>query len=406
MTTVRETTPSELRTLDHIRRARLRNTVIVLAAAGAVLAGLGLLLDSGSHAVALAALAGGGVLVGLRVLNSRLPEWVTITLLFLVIAVMLLSGPVSTGNAAGSAFFVGVLVLVAVASGPSRMAWWAVGAAAITLAIIWAVTNQAQSSPEAGGGLTWGVVLLESAFVAGATLIDLTILLRLADDAATDRDQQRRLVHQLTTAVAAENAQLETIVADRTAHLATAVRDRDLLTADLREASSVDPGSGLPNLRRWEAQLPVLLAQAREVSALVCVAVLDLDSFSEVNNRLGHLVGDEVIRRIAYRLRHNSSSDSLVSRIGGEEFGIAVMGIDQATAVQRLQLLQAAVASEEWEAIDVGLSPTFSVGIVEVSPDAVGDVSSVAREAVHHADLAMQRAKREGRNRIVVANPL
>ena len=70
MTTVRETTPSELRTLDHIRRARLRNTVIVLAAAGAVLAGLGLLLDSGSHAVALAALAGGGVLVGLRVLNS------------------------------------------------------------------------------------------------------------------------------------------------------------------------------------------------------------------------------------------------------------------------------------------------------------------------------------------------
>ena len=319
---------------------------------------------------------------------------------------MLLWGPVSTGNAAGSAFFVGVLVLVAVASGPSRMAWWAVGAAAITLAIIWAVTNQAQSSPEAGGGLTWGVVLLESAFVAGATLIDLTILLRLADDAATDRDQQRRLVHQLTTAVAAENAQLETIVADRTAHLATAVRDRDLLTADLREASSVDPGSGLPNLRRWEAQLPVLLAQAREVSALVCVAVLDLDSFSEVNNRLGHLVGDEVIRRIAYRLRHNSSSDSLVSRIGGEEFGIAVMGIDQATAVQRLQLLQAAVASEEWEAIDVGLSPTFSVGIVEVSPDAVGDVSSVAREAVHHADLAMQRAKREGRNRIVVASAL
>ncbi len=406
MTSVRETTPDGLRALDQTRRARLRNTLLVLAAAGAVLAGLGLMLDSASRSLALAALAGGVALVVLRLVSSRLPEWVTLALLFLVIAALLLSGPVSTGDVAGSAFFVGVLVLVAVASGPSRIVWWAVGAAAITLAIIWAVTNQAQSSPEAGGGLTWGVVLLESAFIAAATLIDLSILLRLADDAAADRERQRQLVHELTTAVAAENAQLETIVADRTAHLADAVRDRDLLTADLREASSVDPGSGLPNLRRWEAQLPVLLAQAREESALVCVAVLDLDSFSEVNNRLGHLVGDEVIRRIAYRLRNNSSPDSLVSRIGGEEFGIAVKAIDQATAVQRLQLLQAAVASEEWDAIDVGLSPTFSVGIVEVAPDAVGDVSSVAREAVHHADLAMQRAKREGRNRIVVANPL
>jgi len=406
MAIIGEMTPDGLQARDQLRRARLRNSLIVLAAAGALLAGLGLLLNSQTRALALAALTGSVLLLGLRLVSSRLPEWITIALLFLVIAAMLLSGPVRTGDVAGSAFFVGVLVLASVANAPSRIAWWAVGAAAIVLALIWAVTNQAQSSPVAGGGLTWSLVLLESALVAGATLIDLAILLRLADAAVADREQQRRLVHDLSVALASENAQLEAVVADRTAHLATAVRERDLLTADLREASSIDPGSGLPNLRRWEAQLPVLLTRAREESALVCVAVLDLDAFSEVNNRLGHLVGDEVIRRIAYRLRHNSSPDSLVSRIGGEEFGIAVKGIDQQTAVQRLQLLQAAVASEEWETIGAGLSPTFSVGIVEVAPDAVGDVSSVAREAVHHADLAMQRAKREGRNRIVVATPL
>ena len=69
--------------------------------------------------------------------------------------------------------------------------------------------------------------------------------------------------------------------------------------------------------------------------------------------------------------------------------------------MQRCRLLQAAVSAESWGEVAEGLAPTFSAGVVEIAPDAVGDVSSVARLAVHRADLAMQRAKREGRNRII-----
>ena len=149
-----------------------------------------------------------------------------------------------------------------------------------------------------------------------------------------------------------------------------------------------------------------MLTHARTQGMLVCVAVVDLDEFSKVNNELGHPAGSEVIRRVAQRLARSSAPGTFVSRIGGEEFALAMTAVDERTALDQLTLLQAAVASEPWSEIDAHLNPTFSAGVCEVSPDAFGDVSSVAREALHRADLAMQRAKRNGRNRVVAAESL
>jgi len=391
---------------DRLRRRRLRGMLLTATGIGALALGLALATLPDARVAAVFAVMGGVVLLIVRLVIARVPDWLSLTVLTAVIVGLLFAGPLATGNLAGRAFLVGVLTLVVLATAPRPPIAVAVIVPIVALVMLWRLTRPVAMPMGVGEEVTWTLIVVEAALVAAGTLVALTMLLSLVDASAADRDSERERVEQLASDVLLRNEQLELEVAERTAHLEAAVRERDQLAADLREASTVDPGSGLPNQRRWEMQLPVMLAQARERSMLVCVAVIDLDEFSSINHELGHVAGDEVIRRVAQRLHAGAGPETLVSRIGGEEFGLAFVGIDQRLAVGRCQLLQAAVSAEPWNEVGSNLAPTFSAGVVEVSPDAVGDVSSVAREALLRADSAMQRAKREGRNRILSAEPL
>ena len=150
-----------------------------------------------------------------------------------------------------------------------------------------------------------------------------------------------------------------------------------------------DALTGLPNRRSIEMRLPQLAAEGQ-----LCVALADVDLFKGVNDRFGHLVGDEVLRRMAELLRDNVRDGDLVARFGGEEFLIALgaIGMDEARA--RCEVLRAQVAAYPWERVAPGLAVTISLGLAPIG--ACGDVALAMAEADEH----LYAAKRHGRNRV------
>jgi diguanylate cyclase len=157
-----------------------------------------------------------------------------------------------------------------------------------------------------------------------------------------------------------------------------------------RRQASEDALTGLPNRRSIEERLPELAAG----DTRLCVALADVDLFKGVNDRFGHLVGDEVLRRLAALLQANVREGDLVARYGGEEFLIALGGIGLAEARARCEILREQIEAYPWEQVAPGLAVTMSLGL---APVRTGE--SVA-EALSSADKHLYAAKRHGRNRV------
>ena len=150
-----------------------------------------------------------------------------------------------------------------------------------------------------------------------------------------------------------------------------------------------DALTGLPNRRFVDLRLPELVA-----AGPVWVAIADVDLFKGVNDRFGHFVGDEVLRRVAVVLRDNVRDDDLVARFGGEEFLIALSAIGLEDARARCEAVRAQVAAYPWAQVADGLSVTISLGLAVVA--ASGGVEA----ALTTADQRLYEAKRAGRNRV------
>ena len=149
--------------------------------------------------------------------------------------------------------------------------------------------------------------------------------------------------------------------------------------------------ASLPSIERpVDDRLPVLAAG----SAPVCVALADVDLFKQVNDRFGHPIGDEVLRRIAAIFLNGVRDSDLVARLGGEEFLIALSGLSLDDARDACDLLRARVAAYPWERIADGLSVTISFGGAESTGDDLG---------LKRADERLYAAKRAGRNRVHAA---
>jgi diguanylate cyclase (GGDEF)-like protein len=188
-----------------------------------------------------------------------------------------------------------------------------------------------------------------------------------------------------------DNARMEADTARMEAELHR-IRTAELEADNLswQRQATEDALTGLPNRRFADLRLPQLVA-----AGPVGVAIADVDLFKGVNDRYGHFLGDEVLRRVAAVLRDNVRDEDLVARFGGEEFLIALSGIGPEDAWARCEALRAQVAAYPWEQVADGLAVTISLGLAIVAGTGAVDTALTA------ADERLYEAKRAGRNRVV-----
>lgn len=161
-----------------------------------------------------------------------------------------------------------------------------------------------------------------------------------------------------------------------------------------RSASVIDPLTSMLNRAALRTRVEELAHQAEVVRQPIAVVVADVDGFKQVNDHHGHMVGDAVLRDLAYRMRKCLRAFDLAYRLGGEEFVILLPGADAAQAASVAESLRAAVADDPIGGMDV----TMSFGVAASDPGSF-DYDRTFREA----DLAMYEAKRRGRNRVALA---
>ncbi|GAB4435368.1 MAG: diguanylate cyclase [Chloroflexi bacterium OHK40] len=184
------------------------------------------------------------------------------------------------------------------------------------------------------------------------------------------------------------------------------------LEASLREArdnyayqASHDPLTGLLNRPAIMGHVEAELARAGRGGSSLSLALIDLDHFKEVNDRYGHLVGDQALRSVAQILTSALRPYDWVGRWGGEEFLIVLANTGPDEAAQVAERLRALVAATPLQLADGSTLPlTVSIGVAGTALFKGQEVDKVA--LFQQADRALYAAKAAGRNRVHVASAL
>ncbi|MCB1759234.1 MAG: diguanylate cyclase [Gammaproteobacteria bacterium] len=165
------------------------------------------------------------------------------------------------------------------------------------------------------------------------------------------------------------------------------------------ERSIRDPLTGLFTRFYMEDTLRRLFEiHDRSGGTPVALAMLDIDHFKGINDRYGHVRGDEVLCRVARQIQDDARAGDLAVRLGGEEFGLIVVG-DPATEIAAIgERLRQQVAAVRFKGTFSGLRVTISIGT------ALRQVGESIPGFIERADLALYRAKNLGRNRVCSAD--
>ena len=187
---------------------------------------------------------------------------------------------------------------------------------------------------------------------------------------------------------------LEAQVARRTDQLSRANERLRLANLALAEESHTDALTALHNRRHLLAELPGLLA----AGASVGVMLIDLDNFKQVNDRYGHATGDNVLFAVGRLLADARRGSDLTVRWGGEEFLLLLNGVDAASAFATAERLRRDIAATDFaDGLGGKIRLTCSIGF-SLHPLAEETSNETFEAALELADLALYRAKRDGRN--------
>jgi diguanylate cyclase (GGDEF)-like protein len=200
--------------------------------------------------------------------------------------------------------------------------------------------------------------------------VDLDALLRLVDAAYLEADQERARTERATLVTCEE---------------------MDELNTELRKLAHHDPLTGLPN-RLAFSEFAVRAVQRARLGESLAVLLIDLDRFKLVNDTFGHSTGDALLCEVAARLRGVVRENDFVARMGGDEFAIIQVGSDQPNSAEALARRLVERLSGSYAIRGHGLAVGGSVGVVFADPSA-DDVDIL----LHRADLALYRAKHDGR---------
>lgn len=177
-------------------------------------------------------------------------------------------------------------------------------------------------------------------------------------------------------------------------------RERKRAEEELLHLANHDPLTGLANRRRFLEELERRTASARRSHTRGALLLLDLDGFKEVNDTLGHLVGDEVLKGAAALLQRRLRETDFAARLGGDEFAILLEEVDASGALRVAEDLAAALRAHP---IAVGarcLTVGASIGVALFPEHGLTPTELLAR-----ADSALYEAKRLGGGRISLCAP-
>ncbi|HTX74394.1 MAG TPA: diguanylate cyclase, partial [Rectinemataceae bacterium] len=182
-------------------------------------------------------------------------------------------------------------------------------------------------------------------------------------------------------------------------HLIASVALRAGRTRAIRYYMERDPLTGLLNHTNISERLGTEILRARRSGSVLSFAMIDLDRFKDVNEGFGHLTGDRVLRSLGRLLYERLRRTDVVGRYGGEEFAVILPGADGRRAARLIDELRDSFGRLRHRVEDRDFTATFSCGI-STYPEFVS-----AAELGDAAERAVLRAKKEGRNRVVMELP-
>jgi diguanylate cyclase (GGDEF)-like protein len=174
------------------------------------------------------------------------------------------------------------------------------------------------------------------------------------------------------------------------------VSRRQALEGELRRLADVDVLTGVATRRAFIEAAQRAITLAWECRPLAVIAV-DIDHFKVINDRYGHLAGDKILTALGEELRRECRTPDIVGRLGGEEFAVLLPHTSLEAAVTvaeriRQRLLTTVVPVTE----ATGISVTASFGVAALTPE------DTYEDLLGRADAGLYRAKRAGRDRVVV----
>jgi diguanylate cyclase (GGDEF)-like protein len=165
----------------------------------------------------------------------------------------------------------------------------------------------------------------------------------------------------------------------------------------LRHLAMHDPLCGLPNRIFFSERLEAVIEEVRAGSAPAAVFYIDLDHFKDVNDTLGHHVGDELIRNVTLRLSHTLREGNLVARLGGDEFAVisSIAGGSENMMGLAQRIISAICAPYSISGQNIIIGASIGIAVIDNKCETAPDV-------MRYADMALYRAKNEGRNRACI----
>ncbi len=171
------------------------------------------------------------------------------------------------------------------------------------------------------------------------------------------------------------------------------IRERWHAEDKIRFLAMHDSLTGLPNRVQFNQHLERAVGRAKRHGNLMAVFCLDLDRFKDVNDTLGHATGDSLLEEVAARLKENVRDVDLVGRLGGDEFAIVAEELDTPEDAMRLARRVCTALGAGYQVNGHEVTTSASVGI------ALGPVDNERIDSLlKNADLALYRAKEDGRN--------
>jgi diguanylate cyclase (GGDEF)-like protein len=168
------------------------------------------------------------------------------------------------------------------------------------------------------------------------------------------------------------------------------------LMGSLKESALIDPLTGLNNRRYLQEYTEKIVAGVLRRGKTIGLVMCDIDYFKQVNDTYGHNAGDIVLKEAAKVIRQSIRESDIVIRFGGEEFLAVLLDINEGESMRIAEKIRSNIEQLKIKIPDGVLQKTISVGASEFPAD-----TGTLWSCIKYADVALYRAKEEGRNRCV-----